>query len=153
MRGHVATEQEKVLTAREADLEEVQVTVRELTESLEIEKAKRLENGTEVTRLQLALADAKKTIENNENSKSLRVRLIHLMLFVKYRTGFLLSADLYEVRGFPVPFRPKWLSGQSVVQLFTARIEFICINMILRLWYPVKNNEVYNMIAKQYVAI
>ncbi|KAM7536749.1 hypothetical protein Aperf_G00000086356 [Anoplocephala perfoliata] len=67
LRGQVATEQEKVLTAKEAEAEEAMTALREVRDQLHAEEARRAQSDEQVLSLQAALEEAKKTIENNEN--------------------------------------------------------------------------------------
>ncbi|CUT98917.1 spindle assembly abnormal protein 6 [Echinococcus multilocularis] len=67
LRGQVATEQEKVLTAKESELEEVQTALQDLRDRLQAEEGRREQGEIQISRLQASLEEAKKTIENNEN--------------------------------------------------------------------------------------
>lgn len=69
LRGQVATEQEKVLTAKESELEEVQTALQDLRGRLQAEEGRREQGEIQIGRLQASLEEAKKTIGNNENSK------------------------------------------------------------------------------------
>lgn len=65
----MATEQEKVLTAKEAEAEEAMTALREVRDQLRVEETRREHSDAQILSLQTALEEAKKTIENNENSR------------------------------------------------------------------------------------
>ncbi|VDL60403.1 unnamed protein product [Hymenolepis diminuta] len=67
LRGQVATEQEKVLTAKEAEAEDALTALREVRNQLHAEEARRERCDTQILNLQAALEETKKIIENNEN--------------------------------------------------------------------------------------
>lgn len=64
----MATEQEKVLTAKEAEAEDALTALREVRDQLHAEEARRERCDTQILNLQAALEETKKIIENNENS-------------------------------------------------------------------------------------
>lgn len=69
MRGQVATEQERVLLAKETEFEEAQSNLVDLRNRLREEETRRESADIQVAQLKASLEEAKRTIENNENSK------------------------------------------------------------------------------------
>nr|CDS33022.1 spindle assembly abnormal protein 6 [Hymenolepis microstoma] len=67
LRGQVATEQEKVLTAKEAEAEDALSALREVRDQLHAEESRRERCDAQIINLQTALEEAKRTIKNNEN--------------------------------------------------------------------------------------
>ena len=65
----MATEQERVLLAKETEFEEVRSNLTDLRNRLHEEETRREQGDAQIAQLQATLEEAKKTIENNENSK------------------------------------------------------------------------------------
>ncbi|KAL7058531.1 hypothetical protein AAHC03_016686 [Spirometra sp. Aus1] len=96
LRGQVATEQEKVLTSKELELEDLQQKMEQLKTQVSAEKRQREEGQAKLLQVESALEEAQKTIKSNENI----INWLNRQISESYSTSL---HNRLKSSGIPVP--------------------------------------------------